>query len=335
MEIASEWPDESLREKLKFTITSLYQRVTVFSEFRFWGGSGNTANYNVPAIMNEQNVFAAFERKAKTISWYFREAADLPRDVQVSTQSACSLDQVADQSVDYIFTDPPFGANINYSEMNFLWESWLRAKTDNREEAIVNKVQGKNYEDYEALLLEAFREMRRVLKQDSWLTVVFHNSSEKAWGAIQRSLNNAGFRIEGTQTFDKEHGTFKMFVSDNAVGYDLLFHCKKSEIAGTHLRVGSEWNAQDEASRFITRVLLTDPTSYQVHYLHVSRRDELDYRKLYANWLSEILPKQLISISFEDFRKLVDTIKSTSPLMEMQTKFNEASNVASLFSEGT
>jgi adenine-specific DNA methylase len=53
--VASEWTDEDVKQKLLFTLTSLYQRVTVFSEFRFWGGSGNTANYNVPAIMNEQN----------------------------------------------------------------------------------------------------------------------------------------------------------------------------------------------------------------------------------------------------------------------------------------
>src|SRR5208282_4222242 len=51
---ALHWPDKAMRDKLLFTLTSLYQRVTVFSEFRFWGGSSNTANYNVPFVMNEQ-----------------------------------------------------------------------------------------------------------------------------------------------------------------------------------------------------------------------------------------------------------------------------------------
>ncbi len=133
---AQEFPDPLIRSKLQFTLTSLYQRVTLFSEFRFWGGSGNTANFNVPAIINEQNVIAAFERKAKTIAWYLREERpDLPQ-AQVSTQSACHLTQLSDKSVDYIFTDPPFGGNINYSEMNFLWESWLRTHTDCTEEAV-------------------------------------------------------------------------------------------------------------------------------------------------------------------------------------------------------
>jgi DNA modification methylase len=303
--IASEWPEKDIREKLLFTVTSLYQRVTVFSEFRFWGGSGNTANYNVPAIMNEQNVFTTFERKAGTISWYFREAARRPRRVEVSTQSACCLGQLPDGSVDYIFTDPPFGANINYSEMNFLWESWLGVKTDAREEAIVNKVQRKDYNDYQRLLRGAFREMRRVLKDDSWLTVVFHNSSEKAWKAIQTSLDEAGFSIEGTQTFDKEHGTFKMFVSDNAVGYDLVLHCRKSKEAANYLKEHASANGRDDAREYINRTLGEGVSSYRVHYLHVSREDEFDYRRLYANWLRDALPRGLVSLSFEEFRGIV------------------------------
>jgi hypothetical protein len=305
-DIASTWPDRDVRHKLQFTITSLYQRVTVFSEFRFWGGSGNTANYNVPAIMNEQNVFMTFERKANTISWYFREAGSKSRHIAVSTQSACSLSQIADRSVDYIFTDPPFGANINYSEMNFLWESWLQARTDICEEAIVNRVQGKNYEDYKTLLFRAFREMRRVLKDDSWLTVVFHNSSKKAWHAIQTSLDEAGFSIEGTQTFDKEHGTFKMFVSDNAVGYDLVLHCRRSQVRRQYSAEAGLADGRIDARNYICRALRRDTGAYLVHYLHVTRDDEFDYRKLYADWLSDALPRSLVSVSFEEFREIVD-----------------------------
>ena len=147
-QMALDWPERDIREKLLFTLTSLYKRVTVFSEFRFWGGSGNTANFNVPAIMNEQNVFRAFERKARTISWYFREAPKTPRQLRVSCQSATDLRQLPEHSIDYVFTDPPFGGNINYSEMNLLWESWLGVRTDMTNEAIINKTQGKAAEQY-------------------------------------------------------------------------------------------------------------------------------------------------------------------------------------------
>ena len=178
---AKEYPDPELSGKLLFTVTSLYQRVTVFSEFRFWGGSSNTANYNVPFISNEQNVFRTFLRKANTISWYFQSASPKRATVDVRIASACDLKHVSDKSIDYIFTDPPFGGNINYSEMNFLWESWLNEFTNTREEAIINSVMGKDQEHYRSLLARAFKECKRVLKQGGWLTIVFHNSSQSVW----------------------------------------------------------------------------------------------------------------------------------------------------------
>lgn len=305
-DLASSWPDKLLREKLLFTVTSLYRRVTVFSEFRFWGGSGNTPNYNVPGIMNEQNVFKAFARKAATISWYFREAPRVSRQLQVSTQSACDLSQLPNQSVDYIFTDPPFGGNINYSEMNFLWEAWLRKFTETREEAIVNAIQHKNYHEYEVLLYKAFSEMHRVLKDDAWLTVVFHNSSEKAWRCIQNALMDGRFQVQGTQTFDKKHGTFKMFISDNAVGYDLVLHCRKAPVIG-NLSMDNEDESRDYTLGFIRRAL-TKRNHYVVRYLHVARQREFDYRRLYSEWLAETLPQKRVCYNFQAFRGLVDIV---------------------------
>ncbi len=306
---ARKWPDSEIRDKLLFTLTSLYQRVTVFSEFRFWGGSGNTANFNVPSIMNEQNVFRAFERKANTISWYFKHASPVVRKIQVSTQSALHLTQLPDRSVDYVFTDPPFGGNINYSEMNLLWESWLGVYTDNKEEVIINKVQRKDSEEYRELLSAAFSEIRRVLKDNGWLTIVFHNSSEKVWGALQRAVSEAGFEIKGTQTFDKEHGTFKQFVSDNAVGYDLVIHCRKAVSA----RLPPSREKADvivQARTFIRQAIGEEFQKYIVRYLHVARGDEFDYRRLYANWLATALPETLVSLSFDEFRGLVNEVLS-------------------------
>jgi DNA modification methylase len=303
---ALNWDEPDIRDKLLFTVTSLYQRVTVFSEFRFWGGSGNTANFNVPTIMNEQNVFEVFHRKAKTISWYFREAAAIHRTVRVSTQSACNLSQLPNKSVDYVFTDPPFGANINYSEMNLIWEGWLQRWTDNTEEAIVNQIQGKGYQEYQKLLTKAFTEIKRVLKDGSWLTVAFHNSSEKAWNVIQTALSDAGFVIKGTQIFDKKHGTFKMFVSENAVGYDLILHCQKSP----HLQViaSTKLSEQENALEFI-KTTLASGKIFTKNFLHVVRKSEFDYRRLYSAWIAQTLKKSLVTISFDTFRELVDTVK--------------------------
>ena len=303
---AGKYPDEIMSEKLRFALTSLYQRVTLFSEFRFWGGSGNTANYNVPQISNEQNVFTAFRRKAATISWYFREAPRVSRSLYVGVHSATNLRHLEDGSADYVFTDPPFGSNINYSEMNFLWESWLGVHTDVAEEAIVSKPQGKTVDDYQVLLCRAFLEANRVLRDDGWMTVVFHNSSEKVWGALQRAIIDSSFEIRGVQTFDKKHGTFKMHVSDNAVGYDLVLHCRK-RVKGSSMP-SLQKNGEAACREFI-RSRLDSDGDYLVVYLHVKRESEFDYRRMYAEWLCSSLAEVEASIDFERFRSLVDSLR--------------------------
>lgn len=314
---AKDWPDAEISGKLLFTLTSLYQRITHFSEFRFWGGSSNTANYNVPFISNEQNVFRTFARKASTISWYFQSAPRMKRDIEVRTASACDLSHIADASVDYVFTDPPFGGNINYSEMNFLWESWLGKHTDTRDEAIVNTVQGKSIADYRALLTRAFRECRRALKDDGWMSVVFHNSSRAVWAALQDAVGDAGFAILGTQTFDKAHGTFKQFVSDNAVGYDLVLHCRKGgRTAPDNNRAVA---AAGEIAEFVRRHVTSSPAQYHVHYLHVARADEWDFRKLHSEWLAESLTANGDPVGFEDFRAQAVRVVAGMKLTPLQT----------------
>ncbi len=302
---ACRWKDPAIRSKLLFTLTSLYQRVTLFSEFRFWGGSGNTANYNVPAIANEQNVFRAFERKARTISWYLASCSQASSGFRISTQSACNVPQLPDESVDFVFTDPPFGGNINYSEMNLLWESWLQSFTDDSEEIIVNRYQRKGIDDYRGLLERAFFEMRRVLKANGWMCVVFHNSSAKVWHALRTALHDAGLAIEGTQTFDKKHGTFKQFVSDNAVGYDLVLHCRKAEVGSRRTAEPEVLLSRKSALRFVTAALCRRPENYRVHYQHVNRQDEVDYRRLYSEWLAASVKSSQALLGFEEFREIV------------------------------
>ncbi len=307
-DVARRWPDKDISAKLMFTVTSLYQRVTRLSEFRFWGGSGNIANYNIPMIFNEQNVFRVFERKAKTIRNYLATWDGHPREpFCISTQSATDLAALPDNTIDYIFTDPPFGDNINYSEMNFLWEAWLGVYTDTMHEAIINRVQGKTIDDYRTLMTRAVSEMHRVLKPGHWLSLVFHNSSADVWAALQAALTAGGFRIEQTQTLDKRHGTFKQFVSENAVGYDLIIHCQKTPVNARQEHAPQALATSHASVRaFARRILEQNPDSFVVHYLHVKRGDELDSRKLFSLWIRERMEAgDVIDLDYQEFREIV------------------------------
>ena len=301
--------DNEIAGYVGFVFTSLYQRVTRLSEYRFWGGSSNTAHFNVPYIFNEANVFTTFERKARTIQDHLEATAQRYHGrCVVHTGSATDLDFIPDNSVDFIFTDPPFGANINYSEMNILWEAWLNAFTDNQEEAIVNRCQGKDATRYGELMQQSLEECYRVLRPGHWLILVFMNSSKEIWEQLRQAISSAGFALERMDIFDKQHGTFKQFVSDNTAGCDLILHCRKSTSPALQSEPGRTKSDAAGIAAFLQRREGKLPTS---PYLHVKRREEIDYRMLYSEWLAAALLSKQHVCDFASFRSLAASCLET------------------------
>jgi DNA modification methylase len=293
--------DSELAAQLAFVVTSLYQRVTRLSEFRFWGGSGNTARFNVPYISNESNVFVTFARKARSIQDHLETTATHYSGTGLVVQnSATNLDYLPDRSVDLIFTDPPFGAYINYSEMNILWESWLQRFTDNTEEAIINRVQQKGVVEYKSLMAKSLNESYRVLRPGHWLLLVFMNNSGEVWEALHSSITSAGFCIVKADIFDKQHGTFKQFVSENTAGCDLVLHCLKPE------KPLSESVATDVFTELGAFLEEAQAHKLKVEYLHVERDSEIDMRQLYSAWIGRCVMEKQPIMDFARFRKEVE-----------------------------
>jgi DNA-directed RNA polymerase subunit RPC12/RpoP len=134
-------------------------------------------------------------------------------------------------SVDYIFTDPPFGDNLPYSELNFVVECFLKVTTDPLQEAVVdrskkNEESQKGLGDYQRLMECCFAEYYRVLKPGRWLTVVFSNSKNAVWTAIQEAMARAGFIVADVRTLDKQQQSFKQ-VTSIAVKQDLVISAYK------------------------------------------------------------------------------------------------------------
>jgi DNA modification methylase/predicted RNA-binding Zn-ribbon protein involved in translation (DUF1610 family) len=138
----------------------------------------------------------------------------------VNTGSATSLG-IPDKTIDYIFTDPPFGENIFYADLNFLVEAWHQVKTNTTSEAIVDGAKGKGLAEYQHLMQQCFEEYHRVLKPGRWMTVVFHNSKNAVWNAIQEAMLAAGFVVADVRTLDKQQGSYRQ-VTSSAVKQDLI-----------------------------------------------------------------------------------------------------------------
>ena len=148
---------------------------------------------------------------------------------QWNTISTSSTDSISPslEWADYVFTDPPFGGNLMYSELNFLWEAWLRVFTNNRPEAITNKTQHKGLPEYQGLMTRCFAQYYQALKPGRWMTLVFHNSAEAVWNAIQEALQLAGFVLADVRVLDKQQGSFNQVTSTGAVKQDLIISCYK------------------------------------------------------------------------------------------------------------
>jgi len=146
---------------------------------------------------------------------------------QISCLATGSAHQfhLPENSVDYIFLDPPFGANIMYSELNFLWEGWLQVFTNNEPEAIVNKT--KSLSDYHALMVACFKEAFRLLKPGRWMTVEFSNTQASIWNTIQTSLQKAGFVISSVDFLNKGRGGLHAITGTTAVKQDLIISAYK------------------------------------------------------------------------------------------------------------
>ena len=220
--------------QLRFVFTSMLNRSNKMNRFSprnyFFGGGGwvkgilNGTLY-VPSLPVEVSVLEQLEGK---INMFDSISDFLPfkNNTVVDVMSACSV-PLADNTVDYIFTDPPFGSNIMYSELNFVAEAWLKVMTNAQTEAIVNRTQNKGLFEYQQLMNRSLREYYRVLKPGKWLTMEFSNTSASVWNSIQNALQGVGFVVAGVAALDKQLGSFNAVSSTTAVKQDLVITCFK------------------------------------------------------------------------------------------------------------
>lgn len=180
----------------------------------------------VSSLPVEKNVFTGLRRKIRTFEAAFELLHGLSGRAEVVTGSSTSL-CLPDASIDYVFTDPPFGAYIPYSEINQVNELWLGVVTNVEDEAIVSPSQGKGLDEYKQLLTSVFTEVGRVMKHDAEATLVFHSSQASVWRALAASLTESGMAISAASILDKTQPSFKQVNGHVAVSGDPLLRLTK------------------------------------------------------------------------------------------------------------
>lgn len=219
----------------------------------------------------------------------------------ISTGSLTNFSEMANDSMDYLFIDPPFGANINYSELNFIWESWLRVWTNNKEEAVENSYQQKGANEYRYLMAKCFAEAYRVLKPGRWITVEFSNTKASVWNSIQTALTEAGFIVANVSALDKKQGSFKAVTTPTAVKQDLVISAYKPN-GGFEERFQKEALTEEGVWDFIRTHLKYLPITKQQGAL-LQFVPERDPRILFDQMVAYYVRKgYMVPISSQDFQ---------------------------------
>lgn len=181
----------------------------------------------IPSLVSDVSASYALSGKIDRHSKIFTKLNVNPNNAAIGCGSSTDFRLIRENSIDYIFVDPPFGSNLMYSELNFLWEGWLKVYTKNSPEAVISEIQKKGLQEYQDLMARCFSEFYRILIPGHWITIEFHNSLNTVWNAIQEGLLNAGFVVADVRTFDKQQGTFNQVNSSASVKQDLIISAYK------------------------------------------------------------------------------------------------------------
>ncbi|MBI4022386.1 MAG: DNA adenine methylase, partial [Candidatus Andersenbacteria bacterium] len=233
MEAIEEEPNQDLRDFLKVGFSSMVHLCTTmcpisegghftpfssaWTQHSYWFASGPFMEQNVwnkfeSAIVGHQGLMKA----KKESNEYFRDVRfarswqdviEDKADVYIYNGSSFDLMESIrkkygdDGCVDYIFTDPPYDASVQYGELAYLWVTWLKKDEGYleriaRDEVVRNLQQDKDFGVYHSLLGRSFADVYHVLKPDAYLTVTFHNPTFKVRNATIYAAVYAGFEYQ-------------------------------------------------------------------------------------------------------------------------------------------
>lgn len=155
-----------------------------------------------------------------------------------------------DSSIDMVITDPPFGDNVQYSELSDFFYVWIRLYfkdiypeifsgeyTPKTLEAVSNKARqpGTSKENalsaadeyYKKVLTECWKESYRILKPGGTLAFTFHHSEDEPWIAVLESLFDAGFYLQGTFPIRSDETKGDGEFGSKKIEYDIVHVCRK------------------------------------------------------------------------------------------------------------
>lgn len=173
--------------------------------------------YRIAPEEVELDLLNSFETKYKKMVSAKRELSVAVNkytiaNAQIYRGDATDLVGIDSESIDYVYTDPPYGSKIAYLDLSTMWNAWLGfdlTDEDFAKEAIEGGSRKKTSDEYCDLLAKSIKELYRVLKFNRWMSFVFAHKDPKYWHLIVQEAEKAGFEYAGAVKQSNGQSSFK------------------------------------------------------------------------------------------------------------------------------
>lgn len=213
--------DKTIQDHLLLSFSSTLNKFNLTFHYTQSTGGGDSAVFRYyryrmapdPGQLDLMEIFGTkFKRLLAAKKEISRVAVDADSRAKVIKGTATNLNFIEDETVDYIYTDPPYGKKIQYLDLSIMWNAWLDLEVTEEDyelEAIEGGEHNKTKDDYKKLIADSIKEMFRVLKFDRWMSFVFQHQDPAYWHLIVQTAEKAGFEYAGAVRQNNGQTSFK------------------------------------------------------------------------------------------------------------------------------
>lgn len=278
-------PDEKVRDVFHLTLTGTLSQASnlVFVIRRRKKGSVQSEKaevgswvigYWVPEEHFEINVWRCFENRFKRIikgeseifSLFSSKPAHYLSENAVLINGSATQLPLSDESIDYVFIDPPHANRILYLEQSLMWNAWLHLDTeiDWNNEIVISEAIGRNKDqkNYNILLDAAFSEISRVLKHDRYFSLAFNCLDDNTWIDLLNLLIKHGFEL--SEIIPLEYSATSVIQDNrkNALKTDFVLTFKNKH---THNLHEITFNTNESALKEKIKALIIEHSNHELH----------------------------------------------------------------------
>src|SRR6266849_1623650 len=241
------------------------------------------------------------------------------RSVSIRCTSAAALELPA-ESLDAVFTDPPYFGNVQYGELMDFCYVWLRRlagtesegfdrkSTRSPDELTGNLTEKRDLDHFADGLSAVYRRMARALKPGAPLAFTFHHNRLEAYHAVGIAILDAGFACSATLPCPAEMGGSIHIHGTRSSIVDTIFVCRLTGRTKRNLLFEGGEQLREIVERDLARLRAAgvNPTVGDIRCIIFGHLTRMTVWRLRATWDSNLAVDEHVRRFADELSALTD-----------------------------